>query len=208
LTGILSRVNWIDIFALILLIKITYASLRIGVGKQILPGVLLLLIVLATFYGYNRMAIFLVNKFSFSASLAKFICYLFLLIICSILYRVIGRISKIFFSSEESETLGIEKAGGVILGIFRTTLILGLIFTCIMLAPFEFTEKAVTESLSGPMVIEINLNIYCSVMNLFAGTEYKKVSYGSVLSNILSGKKQAIKIFDIKKRSKFFKSNY
>ena len=67
--GFFARVNWVDIVALILLIRVSYVSSRIGVGRQILPFVFLGLILTVSLYNYQVVASFFIDRYGFLSSL-------------------------------------------------------------------------------------------------------------------------------------------
>jgi len=207
LRELISRVNWVDLFALILLVRISYVSSKIGVGKQILPLALLALILLITLHYYAIITAFVADKLGFSQSISAFFVYFFMTLLFLALYRFLLRITNVFFAGEEGPGSSIEKTGGTVLGVLRAVLIIGLVTIGLLLAPVRFLENGVKSSFSGPLFVEINVRFYTAFSNLiFRG---KNVSYEKVLSALYPDKKDYLfNSSDLKKRSKFHNEKY
>ena len=200
--GLLSRVNWVDIFALILLIKISYASSRIGVGKQILPLILLVLTLTIPLYNYRIIAGFFIKMYSFNPALCYFLIYIVITFICFAIYVFISRIMGFSLSLGETAMAGIEKIGGTFLGLLRSVLIIGIIMIGLLLAPIKPIETSVKRSYSGFFFIRTNLKIYSSLVNLVLKND--KISYRDILKQLLSGKEESVAdSVSLKGKSKF-----
>ena len=201
---LLERVNCADIIALILLIRISYISSYIGVGKQILPLILLVIILPITLYSYREIAFFFVERYSLDASLCIFFSFIIIISVFSMVYRTVLRITGALFHIGQMEAIGIEKAGGVILGLARTTIIVGLLMIAFILAPFKFIENSVKDSYSGVFIIKKNVQLYSYITNAILGK--KKISSENTLAQVLVGKrKYFFKPIDVRKKSRFFK---
>lgn len=199
MSDLLSRVNWIDIFALILFIKIGYVSSRIGVGKQILPLILLVLILTISLYNYGTVASFFINRYSFMASLCKFFSFSLMALVFFIIYSITTRLTGIFLFSTESEVGGIEKIGGVILGISRSFLIIGIVLIVFLLVPVKFVETSVKNSFLGRFIISANVKVYTLGVNL--GLRDDEVSYEKEMSELF-GEKEGYLFQPTKKQKK------
>ena len=205
MSELLSRINWVDVFSLILLIRISYTSSHIGVGRQILPLALLALILLITLYSYMDIATFLSERYAFTPSTCEFFTYAVTGGVLLIVYHLISRVVGFALFSAEggvTSTPGIEKAGGMLLGVLRSTIFIGLILTGFLLAPVKFTESGVRNSYSGLFFIKANLEIYNSLTNLiFRGDDR---SHRRTLEQFGSDKKvYPFKSFNLKARSKY-----
>ncbi|MCQ9207700.1 MAG: CvpA family protein [Omnitrophica bacterium] len=175
MTGLLHRVNWVDIIALILLIRITYISSRIGVGKQILPVVLLVFILTVSLHNYKDIASFFAGRYAFSTLICRFFSYFFITVIFSVGYHIISHVTGFRLLSGEMEPGRIEKVGGTALGIIRSGLIIGMVLIGLLLMPVRFVEKSVRKSFLGSFYINASLRVYTTVANLaFKGA---RVSY-------------------------------
>ena len=205
---LLNAVNWVDILALILLIRITYVSSRIGVGKQILPLLLLVLILVMPLYHYAGIAAFFTERFSLRPSVCEFLTYAVMTFSFFTIYHIISRITGFcLFSGDTAEPGGIEKVGGGIVGLLRATLIIGIFTICLLLVPVKYVETSVKRSYSGSFFISTNLRVYTSVAKLIFKSN--EVSYRQTKEKLLT--KKGGYLFDaegVRERSKFYKEDY
>jgi len=199
------RVNWVDLFALILLLRISYISSYIGVGKQILPLILLVIMLPLALYNYRDIASFFVDRYSLSPSACEFFSYMIIILVLSFVYRSVLHITGTIFPFGQVEANGIEKLGGIIVGFMRGAIIVGMIIIGIILAPIKFTENSVKHSYSGFFFVTTNLKIYTHLVNAVVRN---RVSYGDTLAHLIGAKrKYFFAPIDIKKRSRFFRED-
>lgn len=184
--GLLQRVNWVDICVLILLIRITYISSRIGVGKQILPLVLLVLILSVLLYNYGVIASFFVDRYAFRPALSLFLCYVLMTVIFFVIYHFTSRVTGFCFAPGEIVPGGIEKIGGTLLGLIRSTVVIGIILIGFLLTPVKFVEDSVRNSFLGSFYVSANIRIYATVANL--ALKSRKISHREELSKLFSKK--------------------
>ncbi|MBN1353514.1 MAG: hypothetical protein JW994_02445, partial [Candidatus Omnitrophica bacterium] len=86
MSSILENVNWVDIFALILLIRIIYISSHVGVGKQILPLILLTAGLVLLLYYYPKIGDFIATRFTIPLALSEFGVYSLLTVVFILAY--------------------------------------------------------------------------------------------------------------------------
>lgn len=165
MSELLNRVNWLDVFALIVLIRVSYVSSQIGVGKQILPCVLLIVILSAALYNYSELASFFIQRTHLSLSVSRFLSYFLIMSTFFVIYRILSRVAGFCLFSGENKAGFIETVGGALLGVLRSILIMGIIITGLGLAPIRFVERAIKGSYSGVFFLDTNLKIYNSVMD-------------------------------------------
>lgn len=200
-------VNWVDVVALILLIKITYTSSQIGVGRQILPLILLALIFLITVYSYSDIAAFFIERYSFRPSVCRFFTYFFMVLAFGIIYRVISRVTGLCLFHGEAKGGAIEKIGGAFLGLLRSIFIIGILMVCLLLTPAHFIEQGAVDSYSAPFFIEASLWFYNTVIDRIFKDE--ATTRRKTLSQLLSKKEEYIfKTLDLREKSRFFKEDY
>ena len=199
-------VNWVDIIAIILLVRICYVSSYVGVGKQILPIFLLIVMLPLTLHNYREIARFFIERYNFPASLCVFSSYAIMILVLSVAYRNILRLTGLLLPTFNIEAGGIEKVGGIGLGLLRSLIIIGMLMIGLILAPFKLVETSVKNSYSGSFFIKANVRIYTSIGNLIL--RKKQIYYDDVLSEIVASKNRYLfKPVDIQKKSKFYKKN-
>lgn len=206
MSELLNRVNWVDLFALILLLRICYVSSYIGVGKQILPLFLLAVMLPITMYNYREIAAFFVNRYSITPSYCYFLSFAITVMVLSAGYRMIIRLSGVLFPVMQGEAIGIEKLGGVLLGTARSLVIIGMLMIGLLLMPLNFIEDSVKNSYSAQFFVKADVQIYASIVNLVL--RKKQISYKDTLAALLSKKSRYIfKSIDVRAKARFFGEN-
>jgi len=206
---LLSKLNWVDIFAVILLVRIGYISSYIGVGKQILPLLLLETILLITLYNYANIAAFFAKSYSFTPSTCRFFTFLLMTLAFFAIYHVIMRLTGMFFSSNGDGAVGIEKIGGLVLGVLRSSVLIGIVLINLLLFPFKFVEDSVKNSSTGFFFISANIRAYTHIANLIIKDEKKKISYDKTIAQLVSEKsKYFFESTSLKEKSRFYKESY
>jgi len=186
-TDILQKVNWVDILALILLIRITYISSHVGVGKQILPLALLIIILSISLYNYKIIAGFFIDRYAFQASISMFLSYFFIALFFFVIYYLISRFMGLCFLPGEIIPGGVEKIGGIILGLTRSFFILGILLIGLLLTPIKFVENSVKNSHLAIFCVRGNVKIYSIVANMVFKKNNKTTSEEE-LSQLLENK--------------------
>ncbi len=205
MSEILSSINWVDIFILILLLRIGYVSSNIGVGKQLIPFLVTFFAFIISLRVYDDAARFLYDRFSFPVEFSRFFVYLVILVIYFVICRVMWNILSIFSRSDGASVSGVEKAGGAFIGIARALGIICMAVILFALTPVKFVESSVAGSFSGTFVLETASKIYSKASNFIFRSA--PVSPKSVFEKITKKKKKYFfNTFNAKEHSKFYKS--
>ena len=204
MSELLNRVNWIDVFALILLIRISYISSRIGVGKQILPLILLVLVLSGTLYNYSEISSFFINRYPFLSSISRFLSYFLIAFIFFIIYHAASRIVGFYLSPGRDEAGFIENIGGAFLGLFRSIIIIGIIIMGLGLMPIKGIENSIINSYSGTFFIDTNLKIYNSVMG-FVLKKDETICHKTSEEFLSEKESYLFESLNVRKKSRFFK---
>ena len=183
--GLFERVNWVDVLTLILLIRITYISSRIGVGKQIPPLILLVLILSVSLYNYRVIAYFFIDKYSFSSSLSVFFSYFLMIVLFLFIYHVTSRVTGFCLSAGQSMPGGLEKVGGIVVGLIRSAFVIGIILIALVLVPVKFVGDSVKKSHLGSFLIRSNVKIYCMTARIIFRD--KGISFQEEISDLFAG---------------------
>ena len=199
-----SRINWVDFFSLIIFIRISYVSSRAGVGKQVLPSILLVAMLAVILHSYMEIASLFINNYSFNPSTCIFVSYISIMLVLWVVYKLVSRVTGTILSVGETSINGIEIAGGTFVGMFRSLIIVGILVIGLLLTPVKFIEDAVRRSYSGSFVIGINLKIYTVMAKLIFRDQ--SVAEENVKKQLFAAKsKYFLEGVNIKSKAKFFK---
>ena len=186
MSEILKMVNWVDVFVLILLIRILYVSSNVGVGKQILPLILLVLILLLTLYYYGIVASYIDTRTFIAPAMCKAVAYFSMLFVFAVIYRIAARVTGVLVALGEGTAGPIEKIGGAILGFVRSFFIIGLVLIGFLLFPNEALRTSVKDSYSGILIADLNIKTYNQIVGLIS--RYNGTSNQKELSEFLMEK--------------------
>ncbi len=208
---VLRRANWVDLLALILILRIGYTGSFLGIGKQILPLLSLFFTLTCSLYYYGGITLFITSRSSLPRSVCEFFIFLFIAIILSIITQIINR--YIHFKRPEV-LVPIERAGGAVFGLLRATIITGLTFVIFLLAPIEDVGQSMKSSASGIFIVKLNLDFYTNIINTIQkdhtdkeGEPYEKVTTLGMLGQLIKEKDYKFRLFgfDLKEKSRFFR---
>ncbi len=208
---VLKRANWVDLLALILILRTGYTGSFLGIGKQILPLLYLLFTLTFSLYYYGVITLFITARSTLPRSVCEFFIFLVIVIILSIITQVINRYIR--FKRPEV-LLPIERIGGAAFGLLRATIITGLTFVIFLLAPIEDVGGSVKSSASGTFIVKLNLDFYINIINAIQkkrtdkeGKPYEKVTTLGMLGQLTKEKDYKFRLFgfDLKEKARFFK---
>ena len=207
MSELFNKINWVDVLALILLLRISYISSRIGVGKQILPLALLVLILVISLGNYDKIAWVFVDRYGFSKSLCLFSSYAFMLMTFFVVYHIVSRLTTAL--PEAAPLASMERFFGVAIGIIRATIVIGLVCIGFLLAPVKFIADAAKNSYSAQFFINTYLKAFSLINNSF---NKEKISPEQALGTLSMPKDYMLKIGDsengVKTNARFYKEKY
>ena len=156
---ILTKINWVDVLILILILRTSYVSLQDGLSHEILPLIGSVCMLVFSLHYYGKIASFLFNNgFTIPMELLNLISFVFTVICIGILFKflkvVVDKIVKVSWHPL------IEKFGGMLAGIVRGVILTSIILTIIVLIPLPYLQWSVnTRSLTGIYFVKIGPSI-------------------------------------------------
>lgn len=189
---LLSKINWVDIFIAILLIRGTYIGAKTGFiwGFFKLFGISVVSIL--AIQNYSFLAEYISYYTPLSLKTAEFLSFLFItvvgLLIFMLLRVILQRILKIEFAKL------IEKPGGIIIGFIYSCVFVSIILVNLTLTPISYIGRSITErSIAGEPFLKVVPQIYNTVMSCYPDIEKidtSKITAPSFSSTPPSGKEK------------------
>jgi uncharacterized membrane protein required for colicin V production len=179
---IIKKINWIDIFVVILLFRIGYVSINSGLIPEIfkLSGTILAIYVSLHYYtafvGLLAKAPIVKNILPL-----KFLDFLSFVILAILAYFIFALLRKGFSRIFKIEAVpGLKYWGGFVLGIIRAFFLCGLIVFMLVISGTGYLKNSVRNSYSGKYLIRIAPKTYGSLWyGLFSkfmtGEEFNRV---------------------------------
>lgn len=148
--NMLKQFNWLDIFILILLIRICYVALKNGFSVELFKLFGLLFAAYVSMHYYSVFSGFLRKGFLFknlSYKTIRFFSFFALAVSGNFIFIILRGIFCRFIKMEAAPAL--NKWGGFILGIARATLLLSLIIFILIISPVGYARYSVRNSYSA-----------------------------------------------------------
>ena len=158
--GILSKINWVDILIVILILRTSYVSLKDGLSHEIFPLVGSICMVVLSLHYYTKIAAFLYSLgFALPMNLLDLSGFILSAVAIGILFRfikaVLDKIIKVSWHPL------IEKFGGLLAGVIRGSVLTSTILIIIVLIPVPYLQWSVRDrSLTGIYFLRIGPAIY------------------------------------------------
>ena len=163
----LKQLNWLDIFAVILLIRIGYIAVKTGFTTEIFKLLGTIFAIFLAGHYYIRLGIFLSSFISIKEqagiNFLNFLVFILLVFLGYFVFAIIRRAFTILIKMEAVSLL--NRWGAVILGIVRWSLFISLLFLIISISNINYLKDSLLGSLSGPKLIRIAPGVYASIWN-------------------------------------------
>lgn len=158
----LSQANWLDLIAVILMLRITYTGSILGVGAQILPTLALCASLVVSITYYETIASNISEAAEIPLSVASFSVFFVLAYVLIVLAFIVNKFIPV---KKPDKLIGMERLFGFLIGVMRSVIALGLMFISLLLLPIKGMDESVNKSASGIPVIDMNLELYAMCVN-------------------------------------------
>ncbi len=157
---ILTKINWVDVLVVIIIIRTTYVSLQDGLSHEILPLVGSVCMLVFSLHYYNKIALFFYdNGFALPMPLLNLLGFIVTAVGIGLVFRflkvIIDKIIKVSWHPF------IERFGGLLAGIIRSCILTSLILIMLALVPLSYLQWSIRDrSLTGMYFLRIGPAIY------------------------------------------------
>jgi uncharacterized membrane protein required for colicin V production len=150
---ILSKMNWVDVLVIILMIRISYVAFMDGLSHEIFPFLgTLAVFVLSLHYYMGLGNIMSANLGSMPVEISNCLSFIILIVVLGFIVKflkvVLDKIVKVQWHPV------IEKFGGLFVGILKAYIITAMVLTVLVLIPLSYLRWSVRDrSLTGRYVL-------------------------------------------------------
>jgi uncharacterized membrane protein required for colicin V production len=150
---ILSRINWVDVLVIILMIRISCVAFMDGLSHEIFPFLgVLAVFVLSLHYYMGLGYIISTNLGSITADVSNCLSFIILVVVLGFIVKflkvILDKIVKVQWHPV------IEKFGGLFVGILKAYIITAMVLTVLVLIPLSYLQWSVKDrSLTGKYVL-------------------------------------------------------
>jgi len=161
------RFNWVDVLFVTLLIRIGYIGFKNGFLPEFFRLLGLLAAFILSFNNYTLVSQFLSAHAKWTGAKPDVISFLFIFLLIVFIFKIFATVSANLLSKRESIS-GPDRLAGLVLGLGRGALLVGLIYVLFVNSPFKYLSTSTKDrSFSGqyiskvaPFVYKIGINFY------------------------------------------------
>ncbi len=181
----LTKINWVDVVILILLIRTSYVGLTRGFSSEFLTLLGIFTSIILAIHNYKKISDFLISRVNLPVEFSNFIGFL---IIAAGTFLLCRFVKILFFKIVKLELVGgLEKIGGCLLGMVRGCLLVSLILLISLLIPNDYLKVSILDkSFSGIYFLKIAPTCYDYTLDLLP--QFKASKKNDILEEILSRK--------------------
>lgn len=163
---ILSRINWLDIVVLSLMLRISYVAARDGLSHEIFPFFGSLALLVFSLHYYKIFGSFLSHDLgNIPAEISNFASFLMIVVVFGFVIKFIKIVLNKMVQVQWHPA--IEQIGGLIAGIAKAYIITAIVLIVFALVPFSYFQWSIRDkSLTGQYVLRAGPEIYSRVVKL------------------------------------------
>ena len=151
---ILSKINWVDIVIVTILIRLCYVALQDGLSHEIFPLIGTMLTAAISLQYYHDLASFVKNLLNIPISILDAVVFLILVVGVGLLFKLAKALIDLLMKVTWHPFL--EGFGGAIFGFLRGSIIVSLLLIFLALTPFSYMQHSIGDrSLTGIFFLKI-----------------------------------------------------
>jgi uncharacterized membrane protein required for colicin V production len=169
LLNIVSKLNWVDLFIIILLSRIGYIALKTGLSVEIFKLFGTLSAIYVSLHYYTSVSDYIrgiINKKDVPLEFLDFLSFLVLAISSYLVFVALRSIFYRFIKMEAAPRL--NKWGGLVLGLARGLLFAGLVVFALVISSITYLKNSVAGSYSGSRLFKVAPAAYSRLWNSIA----------------------------------------
>ena len=166
---ILKHINWIDILVVIIVFRVCYVSLVTGFTIELFKFLGTVFSIYLSLHYYTFISNIIRDWLSSDKTAFGFIIPIIFLILAILGYLIFSLLRKLIFRFIKMEAAsGLNKWGGLVIGIFRSVLLAGLIVVTLLVSGLPYFNASVKNSYLGLRFSAIAPATYTFIWNGFA----------------------------------------
>lgn len=169
LFDLLKEINWVDIFAVILFIRLCFIATKYGFAVEFFKLLGILASLFVSLHYYTAISDFVRARVQTQKMPLQFLDFLFFMILAILAYLLFVLVRSAFYRFIKLEAVSyLNKWGALILGILRSFLTLSLIMYMFVISSTGYLKSSVGDSFMGKRLFKIAPDTYAAIWNIFA----------------------------------------
>ena len=167
LLDIIKKLNWVDVFVIIILIRIGYVAFKTGFTIELFKLLGTIFAIYISLHYFTVVSDTLIRRGATTEKIplqfTDFVSFSVLVIAGYLIFVALRSVFYRFIKMEAAPNL--QKWGGLVLGMFRAFLCAGLIMFMLTICSFEYFKNSVKESYTGKNFFKIAPATYSWIWN-------------------------------------------
>ncbi|MFA5090459.1 MAG: CvpA family protein [Candidatus Omnitrophota bacterium] len=161
LSAIIKQLNWVDVFILIVLLRIIYIAIKNGLFPELFKLLGTVFALYLSWHYYSRLSEAISGRLSLTGASLQTVALLIFLGLASVGYLFFGLLRRIFCRLFKMESLPkLDKWGGFILGIARGLIYCGMLLFMFAISPIPYLNQSLGRSYFAAQVLEVPNRVY------------------------------------------------
>jgi len=187
---IIKHINWVDILAVIIIIRMSYAAFREGLAHELFPLFATIFVMVLSLRYYSSFGSVISKQlFNVSIQFSNFVSFLMIAIASMLVLNLINALLNNIVKVQWNPI--IEKFGGLIFGAVRAFITASLVLIILALMPLPYFQRSIKDkSLIGMHVLGIGPSIYGKVSPFLPNINIggSAASKDEIMNNLVSVK--------------------
>lgn len=157
---ILTRLNWVDILIVILMLRISYVAFQDGLSHEIFPLITSVIVIVSSLHYYRTVGLAISrNLFNMPREITDFLAFLALAVVSGLIAKLLKALLDKVVKVQWHPLL--ERFGGLVFGVFRAAVLVSMVLIILALAPLPYLQRSIRDkSLMGIYFLRIGPAVY------------------------------------------------
>lgn len=157
---IVTRLNWVDVLVIIIMLRMSYVAFQDGLSHEIFPLLGAIGVITLSLYYYNKLALYISqNLGNVPIAILNFLSFIILVFAAAFVFKlirvVLDKIIKVSWHPL------IERFGGLIAGVAKASIVTSTILIILALIPLPYLQRSIRDrSVTGMYFLKIGPSIY------------------------------------------------
>jgi uncharacterized membrane protein required for colicin V production len=158
---ILGKLNIVDILVIILYARICVIASRKGIAVEIFKLAGLICAIYLSLHYYTAISDYLRSRVSLKVIPLDFLDFFIFLILAGSVYLIFAGLRQTFLHLVKIEAVsGLHKWGGLVLGVCRAYLLVGLVVFCLGISTVNYLKESAQSSYMGKKLFRVPVETY------------------------------------------------
>ena len=173
---LITKINWVDVLVVILMLRISYVAFRDGLSHEIFSFLGSILIVVLVMRYYILFGSFIsLNAMNMPIEISNFLSFLILVVSSGFIVRLLRVILDKVVNIKWHPM--IERFGGLAIGMMKAYIVTGMVLMTISLMPLSYLSWSIKDkSLTGKYFLVAPMEIYNSLESFLPEIKVDKVN--------------------------------